>query len=268
VYPWMGGATRVLSDLASILMVRPGIRVRPKSVEIFSGMSSSSLQVGTTRAFNLLGTLPKCVRPVAARVVDKEQNRKLALKFGFEYFDGTRNQGYGGYAYDGRWAPIARRAVEHWRLKAGDRVLDVGCAKGFFVKDLREALPGLDAVGIDVSDYALAHAHSDAKPYLSKASCDELPFPDKSFAAVFAINTIHNLDRAGCQRALREIERVCPGRGFVQVDAYRTEAERELFLDWMLTAKTYDTPIGWLQMFDSCGFMGSYWWTVLEAEAE
>jgi ubiquinone/menaquinone biosynthesis C-methylase UbiE len=215
-------------------------------------------------AFNLLGTLPRAVRDIEARRQDKEESRRLALRFGREYFDGTREQGYGGYRYDGRWVPIAQRAIAHWNLKRGDRVLDVGCAKGFFVQDLRAALPGLDAIGLDISDYALEQADPLVRPHLHKGSCDELPFEDNSFAAVFAINTIHNLDRDGCLRALREIERVCPGRGFVQVDAYRTETEREIFLDWMLTAKTYDTPAGWLNLFSEAGYSGDYWWTILE----
>lgn len=218
------------------------------------------------REFNLLGKLPKAARNIGARLSDKEVNRSLALKFGCEYFDGTREQGYGGYHYDGRYVSVAKRAIEHWKLKPGDRVLDIGCAKGFFVKDLRNVLPELEVVGIDISDYALSHADPEAKPYLLKASCDELPFEDDHFAAVFAINTIHNLDRGGCWRSLREIERVCPGRGFVQVDAYRTEAERAVFLEWMLTAKTYDTPAGWLQLFESAGFTGNYWWTILEVD--
>lgn len=213
---------------------------------------------------NLLGAMPRIVRDVVGRKEGKEESRELALRFGREYFDGAREQGYGGYNYDGRWVSVAKRAIEHWQLRPGDRVLDIGCAKGFFVKDLRDALPGLEVIGVDISDYALENAHPDAKPFLQKASCDELPFEANSFAAVFAINTIHNLDRRGCWRALREIQRVCPGRGFVQVDAYRTEAERAVFLDWMLTAKTYDTPAGWLQLFDEAGFDGYYWWTILE----
>lgn len=216
------------------------------------------------REFNLLGNLPKCVRNIGARVGNKEENRRLALQFGHEYFDGTREQGYGGYSYDGRYVSVAKRAIEHWKLKPGDRVLDIGCAKGFFVKDLRDALPGLDVLGIDISDYALEHAHPDAKPFLKKASCDALPFEKNSFKAVFAINAIHNLDREGCLRSLREIERVAPGGGFVQVDAYRTERERELFLEWMLTAKTYDTPTGWLSLFERADYTGHYWWTVLQ----
>ena len=218
------------------------------------------------REFNLLGTLPRSVRNVGARLENKSDNRRLALKFGHEYFDGTREQGYGGYRYDGRWSAIAKRAIEYWNLKPGDRVLDIGCAKGFFVKDLRDALPGLEVVGVDISEYALEHAHPDAKPFLKKGSCDALPFEKNSFKAAFVINTIHNLDREGCLGALREIERVAPGGGFVQVDAYRTEQERELFLEWMLTAKTFDTPTGWLNMFEQAGYKGTYWWTILELD--
>lgn len=218
------------------------------------------------REFNLLGSLPRCVRDVDARRENKEDNRRLALKFGREYFDGTREQGYGGYRYDGRWSAIAKRAIKYWNLKSGDRVLDIGCAKGFFVKDLRDALPGLDVVGIDISDYALEHAHPDAKSFLEKGYCDALPFESNSFKVAFAINTIHNLDREGCSRALREIERVAPGGGFVQVDAYRTEEEHNLFLEWMLTAKTWDTPKGWLSMFERAGYTGAYWWTILQLD--
>ena len=111
---------------------------------------------------NLLKTYPKAVRDIAKRVQGKEANRALAAKFGFEYFDGPREQGYGGYRYDGRWVPIARTFVAHFGLKPGDRVLDVGCAKGFLVKDLCDVCPGLEVYGLDISHYALTHAHQDA----------------------------------------------------------------------------------------------------------
>ena len=32
-----------------------------------------------------------------------------SLKFDKEYFDGTRDQGYGGYSYDGRWVKVAKK---------------------------------------------------------------------------------------------------------------------------------------------------------------
>lgn len=217
---------------------------------------------------NLLGSQPKIVRDVNARTQTKQANRELALKFGREYFDGAREQGYGGYRYDGRWIPVAKRIVQHFGLKPGDRVLDVGCAKAFLVKDLLEVCPGLEVYGLDVSTYALSQAPSVAANRLVRGSADALPFPDKSFAAVLSINTIHNLDRAGCLAALREMERLAPGRGFVQVDAYRNEVERALFEDWMLTAKTYCHPAAWLELFAEARYTGDYFWTILAADTE
>ena len=118
------------------------------------------------REINLLDRYPKTKRKVAGRVPDKERNRKAAAKFGKEYFDGDRSEGYGGYRYDGRWIPVAERFVQHWGLKAGDRVLDVGCAKGFLVKDLMAVCPGLEVFGIDVSQYALDYCEPEVRSRL------------------------------------------------------------------------------------------------------
>jgi len=101
-----------------------------------------------------------------------------------------------------------------------------------------------------------------------KGSCDALPWPDGHFDAVLAINTIHNLERSGCLQALRELQRVAaPGQAFVQVDAYRDEAELEHFEAWMLTAKTYCKPEEWIAMFAEAGYTGDYYWTILEVDA-
>jgi ubiquinone/menaquinone biosynthesis C-methylase UbiE len=213
---------------------------------------------------NLLKTYPKAARDIAGRLEGKEANRALALKFGLEYFDGPREQGYGGYRYDGRWVPIAQTFVDHFGLKPGQRVLDVGCAKGFLVKDLTDACPGLEVYGVDISHYALTHAHEGAVGRVVRGSCDKLPFDDRSFDAVICINTIHNLDPERCAIAIRELQRVSKGQGFIQVDAYRSAAERQLFEDWMLTAKTYYTPQAWEEILSCCGYSGDYYWTVLE----
>jgi SAM-dependent methyltransferase len=216
--------------------------------------------------FNLLGSLPNVKRNLSARLVNKQANRILANKFGQEYFDGSREQGYGGYIYDGRWQKVARTAKDRYFLASGMSVLDIGCAKGFFVGDLMQEIPGLKAVGIDVSGYALTKAKKDIQGYLYLSSADKLPFPDNSFDAVFAINTLHNLDRDSCIKALREINRVAkfPEKTFVQVDAYHSLKDRALFEDWMLTAKTYCTPDEWLSLFDEAGYIGDFFWTTFD----
>tara|TARA_B100000427_G_scaffold298277_1_gene279181 strand:+ start:382 stop:1038 length:657 start_codon:yes stop_codon:yes gene_type:complete len=217
----------------------------------------------TVAQVDLLRSLPKTKRNVGARETAKtEEHIRISCEFGEMYFDGPREYGYGGYRYDGRWKPVAKDIVTHFGLKPGDRVLDVGCAKGFLVKDLLAI--GIDAYGIDVSKYALMNCEPEVVGRLQVGSCDDLPFPDKSFDAVLAINIIHNMDRGGCIRALREMERLAPGKGFIQVDSYHTPEQKAVFESWVLTAKFYDYPEGWLKVFDEAGYTGDWDWTVIE----
>jgi len=214
---------------------------------------------------NLLARLPKGRRNVSARSHAKtDEHIRISREYGEMYFDGPREYGYGGYRYDGRWIPVAEDMVRHFGLKAGDRVLDVGAAKGFLVKDFMKACPGLEAFGIDVSRYALLQCESEAIGRLHLGNALDLPFPDGSFAAAISLNTIHNLDRAGCIRALRELQRVSGGRAFVQVDSYRTAEQKAVFEDWVLTARFHDYPDGWVQVFHEAGYTGDYYWTIIE----
>jgi len=213
---------------------------------------------------NLLAALPKGKRNLNARSTKTDEHVRVSREYGQAYFDGPREYGYGGYRYDGRWIPVARDMIAHFGLKPGDRVLDVGCAKGFLVKDLMQVCPGLEAFGVDVSRYALDHCERDVVGRLHLGSADDLPFPDGSFQAVISLNTVHNLERPDCIRALREMQRLAPGKGFVQVDSYRTPEQRAVFVDWVLTAKYHDYPDGWIKTFQEAGYTGDYYWTIIE----
>lgn len=220
------------------------------------------------REINLLAQYPRSKRNLVTRKEGQHANRAIARKFGREYFDGTRDQGYGGYRYDGRWRPIARDIADYFSLKGGDRVLDVGCAKGFLMRDLMEAVPGLEVWGLDLSQYAIDLCDDRARGRIVRGTAERLPFGGGGFAAVLAINVIHNLPRDKCIEAVREIERIAPGRGYIQVDAYHDEEERDAFLDWVLTAETFSTPSTWVELFRQAGYTGAYYWTILETDSE
>jgi SAM-dependent methyltransferase len=211
----------------------------------------------------LLHSLPKGKRNVSARETAKtDEHIRISREYGKAYFDGAREYGYGGYSYDGRWQPVAQDIVDHFGLKKGDRVLDVGCAKGFLVKDLLAL--GIDAYGVDPSHYGLMNCEPEVVGRLQIGSVDSLPFPDGSFDAVLCINSLHNLDRAGCIKGASEMERLAPGKGFIQVDSYRTEVQKKIFESWVLTAKFYDYPDGWIDVFKVAGYTGDYYWTIIQ----
>jgi ubiquinone/menaquinone biosynthesis C-methylase UbiE len=213
---------------------------------------------------NLLRSLPQGKRNVKARETAKtDEHIRISREYGQMYFDGPREYGYGGYCYDGRWKPVAQDIVDHFSLEPGDRILDIGCAKGFMVKDLLAL--GIDAYGIDVSSYALMNCEPEAIGRLHLGSADDaLPFPDGSFSAVLSINTTHNLTKDRCFVALQEMKRLAGEKCYIQVDSYRTPEQKEIFESWVLTAKHHDYPDGWVQLFDEAGYTGDWNWTIID----
>ena len=213
---------------------------------------------------NLLASYPRSKRPIAEREAAVPREREVARRFGREYFDGDRTQGYGGYRYDGRWVAIADRMREHYALAPGARILDIGCAKGFLLHDLKAVVPGADVAGVDISQYALEHAMPDVRPRLARATADALPFADQSFDLVISINTVHNLELPRCKRAIAEMQRVGRGRSYLQVDSWLNDQQRRNFERWQLTARTSFDPEGWRALFEDVGYQGDYYWTLTE----
>lgn len=213
---------------------------------------------------DLLVSLPKSKRDVKQRASMKTpENVALAKKFDKEYWDGSRATGYGGYEYDARWRSVAKDLIKFFDLKPGNRVLDVGCGKGFLVYDLiKEGVP-IDVYGIDISEYAIKNSPFNIRVKLRQGTADALPFEDKSFDLVVSINTLHNLPKERCIKALQEIERVSRGSSYVVVDSYYSHEQKREFESWQLTAETYGYPEEWIKMFKDAGYSGHFSWNVL-----
>lgn len=212
---------------------------------------------------DLMARYPKSQRNdlLEERAAVSEEDRIIARQFGKEYFDGPRRLGLGGYHYNPKFfPPVVEDMIRHYGLTNDSSVLDIGCAKGFMLHDFKQALPGITVAGIDISDYCLENAMESVKPHLKKASCDALPYPDKSFDLVIAIATIHNLDLNGVKRSLREIMRVSRGHAFIKVNGYHTEAERDALNRWNLVAQTILPVEEWKRVFAETGYTGDYYW--------
>jgi len=93
---------------------------------------------------------------------------KTSKKYSFDYWDGKRSYGYGGYYYDGRWKEIAQKIIKKYKLNKYSKVLDVGCGKGHLVYELSKILNSKKIMGLDVSKYAIKKSPQRIRTQLRK----------------------------------------------------------------------------------------------------
>lgn len=189
------------------------------------------------------------------------QNRLIAAEREKEFYDGDRNNGYGGYRYDGRWKPIAKNLFETYQLKPNSKVLQLACEKGFLLNDFKEAYPDLSVTGIEMSRYAIAETMPLVKPYVSLGNFTELPFPDQVFDLVIAVGVVYIFNLTDAVKCLKEIQRVAKGKSFVNLATYETEEEYWLFKDWSLLGATMLRPEEWREVLKYAGYTGDYAFT-------
>jgi protein-L-isoaspartate(D-aspartate) O-methyltransferase len=210
---------------------------------------------------NFLATYQNATkRDYVARVTafDKAACATVARQWGADYWDGARQYGYGGYHYDGRWRPIADAIARHYKLQAGDRVLDVGCGKAFLLYELTQAVPGLEVEGIDLSAYAIAHAKPEVQSHLQIGNATSLPFADHSVDLVLSLNTLHNLEIFDLATAVKEINRVGKKNKWICVESFRDEKQKVNLLYWQLTCLSFFTPTAWAYLLKEWGYDGDY----------
>ncbi len=202
----------------------------------------------------------KTTRNYVQRVVehDKAECAATAKLFGKDYWDGERQYGYGGYRYDGRWLAVAEKMAKHYGLKSGDKILDVGCGKGFLLYEFTRAVPGAQVRGIDISNYALENSKKEIRGFLDTGRAQELPYHDNSFDFVYSITTLHNLYIYDLKKAVQHIQRVSKGKSYILVEAYRNEREKANLLYWQLTCECFYTPDEWKWLFNEWGYKGDY----------
>jgi SAM-dependent methyltransferase len=198
-------------------------------------------------------------RDYLARMVDDKVHCMLKAKeYEFDYWDGDRRYGYGGYRYDGRWKVVAQHLIDHYELAPNARILDVGCGKAHLLHELKQLLPGAEVAGFDISEHGLADAPEAIRPYLFRYRAqDPYPWGDRHFDLVISFGALHNLRVFELEAAVREIERV--GRQkYVMVESYRNELEQFNLQCWALTAEAFFDTAEWIWLYRHFGYTGDY----------
>lgn len=211
------------------------------------------------REYDLLAGYPQ---PAVPRYVSDEfrtiKHRITAAYRDERYYDGERSNGYGGFKYDGRWQPVAKKICDEFLPPGEAGVLQVGCEKAFLLHDLLECRPGLRVRGTDISPYALAHAMPAVKNFVQLAPFTELPFGDGEFDYVTAIGVVYTLNLPDAIKCLKEIQRVGKGKSYITLASYRSTDEYWLFRAWTLLGATVLKPEEWEEVLSHAGYTGDY----------
>ncbi|ESR24745.1 ubiquinone/menaquinone biosynthesis methyltransferase family protein [Lutibaculum baratangense AMV1] len=118
--------------------------------------------------------------------------------------------------------PIAQYLKEHDRRKV--TLVDVACGTGRFLRQVREAFPGLRLTGIDLSqayvEEARRHVGNLGRTRFSVGMAENLPFADASVDIVTTVYLFHELPPKIRREAAREFARILkPGGILVFMDS-------------------------------------------------
>ena len=194
------------------------------------------------------------------RMMDDKVNCMLKAKeYEFDYWDGNRRYGYGGYKYMlGRWKTVAELLIKNYNLTNNSSVLDVGCGKAFLLYEMKLLLPDLKISGFDISKHGLAQAKKEIIKDLFTHRAQEIyPFKDKQFDLVMSLGCLHNLRIFELEMALKEIERVGK-QGYIMLESYRNEKELFNLQCWALTCESFFDDKEWIWVYNHFGYTGDY----------
>lgn len=201
----------------------------------------------------------KTRRAYVERMMDDKVHCMLKAKeYDFDYWDGDRRYGYGGYHYDGRWKIVAEKLIDIYGLKPGAKILDVGCGKAYLLYELKQLLPEAEIHGFDISRYGINDAPKAIRDFLFQYRAqDPFPWGDNYFDLVISLGCLHNLRIFELHAAVGEIERVGKNK-YIMVESYRNELEQFNLQCWALTAESFFDTAEWIWLYNHFGYTGDY----------
>lgn len=190
---------------------------------------------------------------------DKIGCMKIAKKYEFDYWDGKRKFGYGGYKFiPGRWTKAAEKIIKQFNLSNNSKILDVGCGKGYLLYEIKKILPKIKVCGFDISKYAIKNSHQDIKEFLFIHDIrNKTNYKKKEFDLVISLGCFHNLKIFDLFIALKEINRIGK-KSYVMVESYRNDNELFNLQCWALTCQTFFSDDQWEWIFKKIKFRGGY----------
>ena len=192
------------------------------------------------------------------------KNKYLAWKLDKDYYDGNRNNGYGGFSYDGRWLKLLPKIIKKYKLNNNSRILDLGCKKGFIMKDFKILLPKAKIYGIEDHIYPIKNAEKEIKKNIIYSNYYNIPFKNNHFDFVIGFSSIYKNNFIDVVKTIKEINRVSK-KSFFTVASYSNKKEKEVFDKWTLLGTTILNKREWLKLFKILNYKGDYYFTTAKS---
>ena len=157
------------------------------------------------------------------------------------------------YAITRLWPPQDVKKMGNF-AKKGERILDAGCANGYFFETIKNK--NIQYYGVDISEKLIKIAkekYSKKGAIFKIADISNLPFPDNFFDKTYSISVIHNVPSKKIRlEHLKEIKRVLKPKGFLILrvwDFWRRIDGIKLILKYIFLKLTNQSELDFKDVF-------------------
>ena len=196
-------------------------------------------------------------------ILNKSQFKSTSndTKFGYDYIDNKNlGIGYGGYIYDGRFKDSVKKIINHYKLKKNNKILEIGCAKGFILKEFN--LQNMDIYGLDISKYAIEESIFEIK---DKLVCWDISkgttFPNNYFDFIYCKETIPHINLKKIPKIIKEVNRIIKNKKniFMEIQTSLNKKGLNQIKLWDPTHKTLLLKKEWIKLFKEHDYEGDFY---------
>lgn len=170
--------------------------------------------------------------------------------FGYDYFDNKNYLiGYKEYKYDGRYKTIVKKIIKFFKLKKGSSILEIGCAKGFIIKEFKSF--GMKVIGIDKSSYVKANTLKSIKKNIKifKDISKIQSLKNKHFDLLISKESLPHFSLKELKSLVNNLKKFKIDNMLFVIQCIKREKDREYYLKWDKTHKILWKKNQWKKFF-------------------
>ena len=188
---------------------------------------------------------------------------ELSKFYNKDYYEhGVKNRvsNYTDYSW-ARLGPYFQGTAEHIVEKFNPKtVLDAGCAKGYLVYALHQL--GVDAYGIDASEYAISQAPVDVKDRVKHGLIQKLPYKNNQFDVVICFDVLEHIPEKDIDKTFSEFSRVAKKHVIVRVPTRHEPGDLDKYHETVKPKKWWEEELSKYFVVENVDsyFNGGVWW--------